>query len=66
MTVIKKFYPKLRTKSKSDLSYAERGRISQIVKKKKGLIDRLAKRGIKDARKRDVERRKSMNKPKEK
>ena len=66
MTVIKKFYPKLRTKSKSDLSYAERGRISQIVKKKKGLIDRLAKRGIKDARKRDVERRKAMNKPKEK
>jgi len=66
MAVVKKFYPKLRKMSKSDLSYAERGKISQIVKKKKGLIDRLAKRGLKDARKRDVDRRKAMNKPKEK
>ena len=36
MAVVKKFYPKLKTKSKSELSYAERGKISDIVKKKKG------------------------------
>ena len=64
--VVKKFYPKLKTKSRSELSYAERGKISQIVKKKAGLIARFAKRMVKDKRKQDVERRKSMNKPKEK
>jgi len=64
--VVKKFYPKLKTTKKSDLSYAERGKISQIVKKKKGMIDRFAKRLVKDKRKQDVERRKSMNKPKDK
>ena len=64
--VVAKFYPKLKTKSRSDLSYAERGKISDIVKKKKSIIDRFAKRMVKDKRKQDVERRKSMNKPKEK
>ena len=64
--VVKKFYPKLKTKSKSELSYAERGKISDIVKKKKSVIDRFAKRMVKDKRKQDVERRKSMNKPKDK
>ena len=64
--VVKKFYPKLKTKSRSELSYAERGKISAIVKKKAGLIARFAKRLVKDKRKQDVERRKSMNKPKEK
>ena len=64
--VVKKFYPKLKTKSRSELSYAERGKISDIVKKKAGLITRFAKRLVKDKRKQDVERRKSMNKPKEK
>ena len=64
--VVQKFYPKLKTKSKSELSYAERGKISQIVKSKKGMIDRFAKRLVKDKRKQDVERRKSMNKPKDK
>jgi len=64
--VVKKFYPKLKTKSRSELSYAERGKISDIVKKKAGLIARFAKRLVKDKRKQDVERRKSMNKPKEK
>ena len=64
--VVKKFYPKLKTKSRSELSYAERGKISQIVKKKAGLIARFAKRMVKDKRKQDVERRKSMNKPKDK
>ena len=64
--VVKKFYPKLKTKKRSELSYAERGKISAIVKKKAGLIARFAKRMVKDKRKQDVERRKSMNKPKDK
>ena len=64
--VVKKFYPKLKTKSKSELSYAERGKISQIVKKKAAMIARFAKRMVKDKRKQDVERRRSMNKPKDK
>ena len=37
-----------------------------IVKKKAAVIARFAKRMIKDKRKQDVERRKSMNKPKDK
>ena len=65
-TIVKKYYPKLRGKKTSDLSYAERGKISDIVKKKAKIIDRFAKRMIKDVRKKDVERRKSMNKPKDK
>jgi hypothetical protein len=64
--VVKKFFPKLKTKSKSDLSYAERGKISDIVKKKAKVIAKVAKRLVKDKRKQDVERRKSMNKPKDK
>ena len=64
--VVKKFYPKLKTKSRSELSYAERGKISQIVKKKAAMIARFAKRMVKDKRKQDVERRASMNKPKDK
>ena len=64
--VVKKFYPKLRGKKTSDLSYAERGKISDIVKKKSAIITRFAKRMIKDVRKKDVERRKSMNKNKNK
>ena len=65
-TVVKKYYPKLRGKKTSDLSYAERGKISDIVKKKAKVIDRFAKRMVKDVRKKDVERRKSMNKNKKK
>ena len=65
-TVVKKFYPKLRGKKTSDLSYAERGKISDIVKKKAAIITRFAKRMVKDVRKKDVERRKSMNKQKDK
>ena len=64
--VVAKFYPKLKTKKRSELSYAERGKISDIVKKKKSVIARFAKRMVKDKRKQDVERRKSMNKPKDK
>ena len=64
--VVKKFYPKLKTKKKSDLSYAERAKIGQIVKKKSVMIAKFAKRLVKKKRKQDVERRKSMNKPKEK
>ena len=65
-TVVKKFYPKLRGKKTSDLSYAERGKISDIVKKKAKVIDRFAKRMVKDVRKKDIERRKSMRKNKDK
>ena len=65
-TVVKKFYPKLRGKKTSDLSYAERGKISDIVKSKSKIINRFAKRLIKDVRKKDVERRKSMQKNKNK
>ena len=64
--IVKKYYPKLRGKKTSDLSYAERGKISQIVKSKAKVIDRFAKRMVKDVRKQDVERRKSMAKNKEK
>ena len=64
--VVKKFYPKLRGKKTSDLSYAERGKISDIVKKKAKIIDRFAKRMVKDVRKKDIERRKSMRKNKDK
>ena len=64
--VVAKFYPKLKTKSRSELSYAERGKISDIVKKKKSVIARFAKRMVKDKRKQDVERRRSMQKPKDK
>ncbi|MDP7366034.1 MAG: hypothetical protein QGH83_02055 [Candidatus Pacebacteria bacterium] len=64
--ITKKFFPKLKTKKTSDLSYAERGKISDIVKKKKSVIDRFAKRLVKDKRKQDIERRKNINKNKEK
>jgi len=63
--VVKKFFPKLKTKSKSDLSYAERGKISDIVKKKAKVIAKFAKRLVKDKRKQDVERRKSAGKSKD-
>ena len=63
--VVKKFFPKLKTKSKSELSYAERGKISDIVKKKAKVIAKFAKRLVKDKRKQDVERRKSMSKAKD-
>ena len=63
--VVKKFFPKLKTKSKSELSYAERGKISDIVKKKAKVIAKFAKRLVKDKRKQDVERRKSMSKSKD-
>jgi len=59
--VVKKFFPKLRTKKKSELSYSERGKISQIVKKKSKIIDRFAKKLLITTRKRDVERRKAMS-----
>jgi len=58
--VVKKFFPKLRTKKKSELSYSERGKISQIVKKKSKIIDRFAKKLLITTRKKDVERRKAM------
>ena len=64
--VVKKFFPKLKQKDKSDLSYAERGKISDIVKKKAKVIAKVAKRLVKDKRKQDVERRKSASKSQEK
>lgn len=63
--VIKKFFPKLKNKSTSDLSYAERGKISKIVKSKSAMISRFAKRLVKDKRKQDVERRRNKNKKKD-
>ena len=38
--------------------------IRSIVKKKAKIIDRFAKRMVKDVRKKDIERRKSMQKNK--
>jgi len=64
--VVKKFFPKLRTKKKSELSYSERGKISQIVKKKSKIIDRFAKKLLITTRKKDVERRKAMSGRKDK
>ena len=63
--IVKRFFPKLKKKSRSELSYAERGKISDIVKKKKSVIARFAKRLVKDKRKQDVERRRAMNKKKD-
>ena len=65
-TVVKKFYPKLRGKKTSDLSYAERGKISDIVKTKSKVINRFAQRLVKVVRKKDIERRKSMRQNKSK
>ncbi len=59
--VIKKFFPKLRKKKKSELSYAERGKISKIVQRKAKLITRMAKKLRIVVKKRDVERRKKMS-----
>ena len=64
--VVKKFFPKLRTKKKSELSYSERGKISDIVKKKSKIIARFAKKLLITTRKKDVERRKSMQGRKDK
>jgi hypothetical protein len=58
--VVKKYFPKLQSKPKSELSYSERGDISKLVQKKSGAIAKLAKRLVKDKQKQDVERRKSM------
>ena len=65
-TVVKKYYPKLRGKKTSDLSYAERGKISDIVKTKSKVINRFAQRLVKVVRKKDIERRKSMRQNKSK
>ena len=64
--VVKKFFPKLRTKKKSELSMSDRGKISQIVKKKSKIITRFAKKLLIKVRKTDVERRKSMSGKKDK
>ena len=59
--VVKKFFPKLQSKDKSELSYSERGQISKLVQKKSAVIGKIAKKLVKDKRKQDVERRKSMS-----
>ena len=59
--VVKKFFPKLRTKKKSELSMADRGKISQIVKSKSKIITRFAKKLLITTRKKDVARRKAMS-----
>ena len=64
--VVKKFFPKLRTKKKSELSMSDRAKISQIVKKKSKIITRFAKKLLITTRKKDVERRKAMSGKKDK
>jgi len=59
--VVKKFFPKLRTKKKSELSMSDRVKISQIVKKKSKIITRFAKKLLIKTRKTDVERRRAMS-----
>jgi hypothetical protein len=59
--VVKKFFPKLQSKDKSELSYSERGQISKLVQKKSAVIGKIAKKLVKDKRKQDIERRKSMS-----
>ena len=58
--VVKKFFPKLQSKDKSELSYSERGQISKLVQKKSAVIGKIAKKLVNVKRKQDVERRKSM------
>ena len=58
--VVKKFFPKLQSKDKSELSYSERGQISKLVQKKSAVIGKIAKKLVKSKRKEDAERRKSM------
>ena len=62
--IVKRFF-----KTEKEISFrtflAERGKISDIVKKKKGVIARFAKRLVKDKRKQDVERRRAMNRKKD-
>ena len=58
--VVKKFFPKLQSKSKSELPYSERGQISKLVQKKSAVIGKIAKKLVNVKRKQDVERRKSM------
>ena len=64
--VVKKFFPKLRTKKKSELSMSDRGKISQIVRKKAKIITRFAKKLLITTRKKDVERRRAMSGKKDK
>ena len=59
--IFQKYFPKLRGKTKADLSYSERGQISKLVQKKSGAIAKIAKKLVKDKRKQDVERRKAMS-----
>ena len=59
--VVKKFFPKLRTKKKSELSMSDRVKISQIVKKKSKIITRFAKKLLITTRKKDVARRRAMS-----
>jgi len=59
--VVKKFFPKLRTKKKSELSMADRGKISDIVRKKAKTIARFAKKLLITTRKKDVARRRAMS-----
>jgi len=64
--VVKKFFPKLRTKKKSELSMADRGKISDIVRKKAKIITRFAKKLLITTRKKDVARRRAMSGKKDK
>ena len=64
--VVKKFFPKLRTKKKSELSMSDRAKISDIVKSKSKIITRFARKLLIKTRKKDVERRRAMSGKKDK
>jgi hypothetical protein len=49
-------FKKLAKKSKGSTSYAERGQIEKRLKKKKGAIDRLARKLVKQVRKDDAKK----------
>ena len=63
--VVKKFFPKLKTKPKSELTVSDRMKMSDIVKKKAKAITTFAKKLVVKTRKKDVERRKSMQQHKD-
>ena len=63
--VVKKFFPKLKTKSKSELTISDRQKMSDIVKKKSKAITMFTKKLLVKTRKKDVERRKSMTQSKD-
>ena len=63
--IVKKYFPKLKTKPKSELTISDRIKMSDIVKTKSKAIAMFAKKLLVKTRKKDVERRKSMTQSKD-